>query len=221
MSDFCPQAVIFDMDGLLVDSEPVWAVAEGAMMNARGKQSDPEIQRSLIGLRMTDFLGGMRKAYDLTDSIEDLVADILERMVTLIPERVVPRPGAPELLAHLAAQNIPCAIASSSGIIIIETVVAAQGWGHYFKTHVSGDEVPHGKPAPDIYLEAARRLGFDPSVCLALEDSPTGARAAVAAGMVCYAVPDASHTTPAAFATVTPHIYDSLHDVLDGLVACP
>ena len=99
MSDFCPQAVIFDMDGLLVDSEPVWAVAEGAMMNARGKQSDPEIQRSLIGLRMTDFLGGMRKAYDLTDSIEDLVADILERMVTLIPERVVPRGAEFELEA--------------------------------------------------------------------------------------------------------------------------
>ncbi len=218
--DFCPKAVIFDMDGLLVDSEPVWAIAESAMMADRGRQVDDEIQKSLIGLRMRDFLSEMRLAYELADEVDDLYFDIVNRMVTLIPDKVFPRPGAPELLAYLHERQVPCAIASSSPMPIIEGVVAAQGWGNYFAARVSGDDVTHGKPAPDIYIEAARRLGVKPSDCLALEDSPTGARAAVAAGMVCCAVPDLSHTTHAAFDAVTPYVFDSLHDVLNVLEMC-
>ncbi len=220
MSDFCPQAVIFDMDGLLVDSEPVWAVAETAMMAHRGKQSDPDIQRGLVGLRMRDFLAGMCTAYDLAETVADLSVDITARMIELIPQEVIARPGAPELLEYLYQHSVPCAIASSSPMAIIDATVNAQGWNRYFQTHVCGDDVAEGKPAPDIYLEAARRIGFDPALCLALEDSPTGARAAVAAGLTCYAVPDPSHTTPAAFAEVTPHVYASLHDVLVTLEGC-
>ncbi len=155
---FCPQAVIFDMDGLLVDSEPVWAIAESAMMAARGVKTNPEIQRDLVGLRMRDFLAGMRTAYAMTDSINDLSADITARMTALIPEKVMPRPGARELLDYLYERGIPCAIASSSPMAIIDATVAAQNWDRYFQTHVCGDDVPSGKPAPDIYLEAARRL---------------------------------------------------------------
>ncbi len=220
MSEFCPQAIIFDMDGLLVDSEPVWAIAEDAMMKARGIQVDPEIQNSLVGLRMREFLSGMCKAYRMTDSLDDLCTEITQSMIDLIPKQVVPRPGAPELLTFLYGRGIPCAIASSSPMAIIDATVAAQGWGYYFITHVSGDDVAHGKPAPDIYLEAARRLGVTPPACLALEDSPTGAKAAVAANMTCYAVPDLSHTTVARFAQVTPHVYASLHDVLATLNGC-
>ncbi len=220
MTDFCPQAVIFDMDGLLVDSEPVWAVAENAMMAARGKQSDLEIQKTLVGLRMRDFLEGMRRAYDMTDTVDDLAADITGRMTGLIPQQVHPRPGAPELLEFLLVHHVPCAIASSSPMVIIDVTVSSRGWDRYFRTHVSGDDVQHGKPAPDIYLEAARRLGVDPANCLALEDSPTGARAAVAAGMTCCAIPDLSHTTIAAFEPVTPYVYDSLHDVIAKLEQC-
>ena len=103
---------------------------------------------------------------------------------------------------------------------IIDATVNAQGWNRYFHTHVSGDDVAQGKPAPDIYLEAARRIRFEPSACLGLEDSPTGAKAAVAAGLICYAVPDPSHTSPAAFTAITPHVYDSLHQVLNSLEQC-
>jgi len=220
MSDFCPQAVIFDMDGLLVDSEPVWAIAEAAMLTENGKVSVDEIQRGLVGLRMRDFLAGMRRAYDLIPTVEDLSVDITARMISLIPQKVVARPGAQELLDYLYAHNVPCAIASSSPMAIIDATVTAQRWNHYFHTHVCGDDVAQGKPAPDIYLEAARRLRFDPAVSLALEDSPTGAKAAVAAGIVCYAVPDPSHTSPSAFATVTPHVYSNLHEVLATLDGC-
>lgn len=220
MSDFCPQAVIFDMDGLLVDSEPVWAVAEGAMMTARGLTSDPEIQRKLVGMRMRDFLGGMRAAYNIADSLDTLSEEITARMIALIPDEVVPRPGALELLDYLYTRGIPCAIASSSPMSIIDATVTSHGWEHYFQTHVSGDDVQHGKPAPDIYIEAARRLGAAPENCLSLEDSPNGARSAVAAGTVCYAVPDVSHTTPAAFASITPNVVASLHDVIAVLRRC-
>ncbi len=220
MSNFCPQAVIFDMDGLLVDSEPVWAVAEGAMMTARGIQSNPEVQHGLIGLRMRDFISGMRDAYALTGSVDELCDDLVTRMSALIPDQVVPRPGARELLDLLLKRGVPCAIASSSPMTIIDATVSAQGWDRYFQTHVSGDDVAHGKPAPDIYLEAAQRLGINRADCLTLEDSPTGARAAVAAHMVCYAIPDLSHSTEAAFADITPHVYASLHDVVDLLEAC-
>ncbi len=218
--NFCPQAIIFDMDGLLVDSEPVWALAEGALLNERGKQWDIEIQRPLIGMRMRDFLVGIRSGYGLSDTVDELVAELIGRMTKLVPTQVVPRPGAPELLDYLLARGIPCAIASSSPMPIIDAVVTSQGWDRFFQTHVCGDDVTHGKPAPDIYLEAARRIGIAPEACLALEDSPNGSRAAVAAGMVTIAVPDLSHTSHAAFEAITPYVFDSLHEVRAALELC-
>ncbi|MBK9746292.1 MAG: HAD family phosphatase [Chloroflexi bacterium] len=218
--NFCPQAIIFDMDGLLVDSEPVWAMAEGALLQERGKQWDIEIQRPLIGMRMRDFLVGIRSGYGLSDTVDELVAELIGRMTKLVPTQVVPRPGAPELLEYLLARGIPCAIASSSPMPIIDAVVTSQGWDRYFQTHVCGDDVTHGKPAPDIYLEAARRIGIAPEACLALEDSPNGSRAAVAAGMVTIAVPDLSHTSHSAFEVITPHVFDNLHEVQTALELC-
>ena len=125
-----------------------------------------------------------------------------------------------ELLEYLLARGIPCAIASSSPMPIIDAVVTSQGWDRFFQTHVCGDDVTHGKPAPDIYLEAARRIGIAPEACLALEDSPNGSRAAVAAGMVTIAVPDLSHTSHAAFEAITPYVFDSLHEVQAALELC-
>lgn len=217
---FCPQAVIFDMDGLLVDSEPVWAIAEHAMMTERGIRPNPDIQRTLIGMRMRDFIGGMHVAYGLTDSVDVLCDDLVARMARLIPDKVLPRPGARELLDYLNRRGIPCAIASSSPMSIIDATVTTQGWDQFFAVRVCGDDVPLGKPAPDIYLEAARRLAVDPADCLTLEDSPNGARAATAAGMICYAIPDPTHSTGATFADITPYVYPSLHDVIDLLDEC-
>ncbi len=208
------KAVIFDMDGLLVDSEPVWAIAETAMLAARGIQRDNAIQHKLIGLRSSDFLAGMCAGYGITEPVEALQAEMLEQMVSLIPTEVLARPGAPELLAYLEQNQIPCAIASSSPNRVIDAVVDGQNWGHYFKARVSGDEVTHGKPAPDVYLEAARRLGVVAADCLALEDSVNGARAAVAARMLTYAIPDNYHTPHSAFDGVTANVYDSLYDVV-------
>lgn len=219
MSTFCPQAVIFDMDGLLVDSEPVWQKVEDGLLTRRGLVLDPSIRQRLIGMRMTDFWGTMVMEYSLDEPPEQLIAEVTTRMVAAIPGHVDPRPGAGELLDYLRERGVPCAIASSSPMAIINAVVESEGWHGCFDAFVTGDQVPNGKPAPDIYLEAARQLGADPAACLALEDSRNGARAAVAAGMVCYAVPDLSHGHADHFAEITPHVFDSLHDVRAALAA--
>ncbi len=92
-----------------------------------------------------------------------------------------------------------------------------KGWSDIFTNSFSADDDAQGKPAPDVYLRAAKTLSLKPAECLALEDSPTGAQAAVAAGMTCYVVPEANHTTPEAFSGITEHVFASLHDVLHTL----
>lgn len=217
MSTFCPTAVIFDMDGLLVDSEPLWQEVEDNLLTRRGYNINPEIRHSLIGMRMADFWGAMVREYQIPESPDTLIREVTHDMVTAIPGHVDQRPGAQELLDFLHAHGVPCAIASSSPMAIIRAVVDSEGWHDHFKAFVSGDQVPNGKPAPDIYLEAARQLGANPADCLSLEDSRNGARAAAAAGTVCYAVPDLSHGHPDQFAEITPHVYASLHDVREAL----
>jgi HAD superfamily hydrolase (TIGR01509 family) len=217
MTSFCPAAVIFDMDGLLVDSEPVWQQVEDAILSRRGRVLDADIRHGLIGMRMADFWTAMHREYQFDEPPEALIAEVTADMVAAIPGHVDPRPGAQELLDYLRKRGVPCAIASSSPMAIIDAVVESEGWHGYFQAYVSGDQVTHGKPAPDIYLEAARQIGADPSVCLTLEDSRNGALAAVAAGMICYAVPDLSHGHPDQFASITPHVFASLHDVRAAL----
>lgn len=217
MTDF--NAIIFDMDGLLVDSETVWAEAELRLLGARGKTYDDTHPRDeLIGLRIDEFLDKLCATFNIDESPKSLYDELVEDMLQLIPERVMTKPGAPEMLEYLQLRNIPCAIASSSPQSIIEAVVAAQGWGDVLPVRVSAEAVARGKPAPDVYLEAARRLGVSPARALALEDSPNGARAAVAAGMTCYAVPDLFHSPVTAFDGITPYVFDSLHTVLAGLI---
>jgi HAD superfamily hydrolase (TIGR01509 family) len=138
-------------------------------------------------------------------------------MLELVPHQVQPRPGARELVDYVTQHNIPRAIASSSPLEVIDAIVLSQGWGDILQIRCSADHEQHGKPAPDVYLRAAEKLNFPPSDCLALEDSPTGARAAVAAGMVCFAVPDPSHTHVDAFEGITPYVFDSLHAVRAAL----
>jgi len=217
MLNWQPRALIFDMDGLLVDSEPVWATAEDAMLEVRGRRPDAVFRTQIIGLRTNEFLDRMRLFYELEDAVDSLRVDILNRMLALIPQKVSPRPGALELIQYIAHRDLPRAIASSSPMPIIDAVVQSQGWEKIFTVRCSGDEVAHGKPAPDVYLLAAERLNVAPADCLALEDSPTGARAAVAAGMVCCAVPDPLHTRIDAFQGITDNVFDSLHAVLATL----
>ncbi len=210
-------AIIFDMDGLLVDTESVWEEAETAMLLSYGLAMEPAVRATLIGLRNDVFIGKLKALYDIPQSLETLQLDVVERMLKLIPIKAKPMPGANEIIQYVVEQGIPTAIASSSPGVIIEAVVSNQGWGKSIPIRCSAEHLLAGKPEPHVYLEAAKALGLAPKKCLALEDSPIGARAAVAAGMTCYAVPDLSHTRVEAFAGVTEHVFDTLHHVLERL----
>lgn len=217
MTKWQPEAVIFDMDGLLVDSETVWHNAETALIESWGHKYTDEVRANIIGTRIDEFVVFLRDYYQLDQTPEQLTQRLIDDMLALIPSQVRPQPGARELIDFVLERGWPLGIASSSPQVIIDAIVEAQGWGDIFTVRCSAEFEAKGKPAPDVYLSAAKVLGVPPSKCLALEDSPNGARAAVAAGMVCYAVPDRSHSGRAAFSGITPHVFDSLHAVQDAL----
>lgn len=208
--------VIFDMDGTLVDSEIIWNIAESEMFADRGIDYTDEIRQHIIGMRLDEMFITLADVCGLTESVEVLTAELEERMLALIPVKVEAKPGALEIIEYVANLGVPYCIASSSPQSIIDATVVSQGWSDLIPHTYSANVVPLGKPAPDIYLYAAKQLGVDPAGCLALEDSPAGSRAAVAAGMTCYAVPDV-HSDPAKFREITPHVFSDLHAVLEDL----
>ena len=212
------RAIIFDMDGLLVDSEVVWAAVETEMVRERGREYTHAEREQLIGLRLDEFSEKLVALLGFDESPKAFEQELIDRMLERIPTSTRPQPGAPELVRYVHENGIPTAIASSSPIAVIDAIVASQGWQHIFTTRISADTVGRGKPAPDVYLKTADVLGVNPADCLALEDSPNGARAAVGAGMTCFAVPDRSHNLDEqVFRAITPHVLDSLHDALDRL----
>ncbi len=211
------EGVIFDMDGLLVDSERIWHLAETDFVAARGEVYTDDVRESIIGTRLDAMMKIVKEHYGFEEPAEDLIADLVDRMVTLIPNEVAAQPGAQEMIDFVRETGLPFGLASSSAMVIIEATLKAQGWMDIFVNRYTADDDALGKPHPDVYLRAAREIGVDPAHCLALEDSPTGARAAVAAGMTCFAVPDPTHATPEAFAGITPHVFGSLHEVISHL----
>ncbi|MEO1289526.1 MAG: HAD family phosphatase [Chloroflexota bacterium] len=211
------KAIIFDMDGTLVDSEVIWDIAEREMFADMGHEYNDAVREQVIGLRLDEFFEKLIDIYDLERTVDDLQAELIERMLKKIPEMVEQKQGAQALIEWVASQdNMPYCIASSSPMSIIKATVEAQNWTTLIPHLFTADDVEKGKPAPDVYLYAAEKLGVAPEDCVAIEDSPNGARSAVAAGMTCYVVPD-SHSSPEKFADITPHVFTSLDDVLSQL----
>lgn len=209
--------VIFDMDGLLVDSEVIWHEIEDQFFADRGHTYGPDDRQMVVGMRIDEFLLTMKNHFGLTEDIEALMQDLNGRMCVALPERVQPRPGAVRLIKYLQENNVPIAVASNSSRQIIDVTMTAMDWLETFTVRCTGDDEEKGKPSPDVYLTAARKLGVDPAKCLGLEDSFRGAQAVVAAGMTCGAVPDLSHTSREVFTSITPYVFDSLDDVCDWL----
>lgn len=187
-----PAAVIFDMDGLLVDTERLQFGASDMVLRARTGQTIPhEVMTSLVGLRSDECWARLRALFGLTESAEELEAAQAAFYGPMLREQAEAMPGALDLVAVLHARGYPLAIASSSPFWQIHAVIERFGWREIFQALASGEEVTHAKPAPDIYLLAAERLGVAPSRCVALEDSGPGSTAARAAGMHVIAVPSA------------------------------
>jgi HAD superfamily hydrolase (TIGR01509 family) len=185
-----PEAVIFDNDGLLLDTEDAWTRAEETLFARRGRVFTLEHKRSLIGSSRTTAAVKLESMLELAGEGEALMDELHELVMEEALAGVEPRPGALELLERLLAAGMPVAVASNSQREFVERTLAGVGLlDGRFQAIVSAGDVEHPKPAPDIYLEACRRLDAQPGKCIALEDSPTGVTAAVAAGMYVIGVP--------------------------------
>ncbi len=195
-------AVIFDMDGLLVDTEPLAFGATSRILHERYNVTLPhEVMVSLVGHRADECWARLRELYGVRETDAELDALQEKYYGPLLRDQSSAMPGARALVMALHALDIPLAIASSSPLWQIETVIERMDLGQAIRTYASGHEVARGKPAPDVYLLAAKRLGVDPRYCVALEDSGPGTAAAANAGMAAVSVPTpdtASHDfTPA------------------------
>ncbi|MET9394048.1 HAD family phosphatase [Streptomyces sp. NPDC006624] len=190
MSTLGDVSVIFDLDGTLVDSEPHYFEAGRQTLAAHGVTgfgwADHE---GYVGISTLETVADWKERYGLRASVEELFADKNRRYLDLARRSTRAYPEMRRFVELLAAGGVPMAVASGSSPEAIEAVLAGTGLDACLRTVVSADEVARGKPAPDVFLEAARRLGADPSRCVVLEDAPPGAAAAHAAGMRCIAIP--------------------------------
>jgi HAD superfamily hydrolase (TIGR01509 family) len=203
------RAVVFDLDGVLLDSERLWDQARRAVAASYHGRWRDDATAAMQGMSSAEWSRYMHDslAVDLTpERISDLVvADLLERYRHGLPLI----PGAVEAVRRIAARW-PLALASSANRVVIDTVLAVAGLSSEFRATVSSEEVARGKPEPDVYLEAARRLGQPPAACAAVEDSASGIRSAIAAGMQVVAIPNRDYPPP-------PDILASAQLVLDSL----
>jgi HAD superfamily hydrolase (TIGR01509 family) len=182
------EAVVFDLDGVLVDSEPVWEQVRRQVVAEHGGRWAPDAQRRLMGMSTGEwarYLGG-DLGVDLPP--EQIAALVIERMAARYTEHLPLMPGAVEAVRRLAARW-PLGLASSSPPSLIETVLDAASLRSSFQTTMSTEQVSRGKPAPDIYLAVAGQLGREPRRCAAVEDSSNGLRSAAAAGLHVIAIP--------------------------------
>jgi HAD superfamily hydrolase (TIGR01509 family) len=184
-------AVVFDMDGVLVQTEEIWHDVREVYIRDRGGRYDDAAQRAMMGMSSLEWPRFMHESLGIADEPEAINAAIVELMAERYHGHLPVIDGAVEAVRRLAAV-LPLAVASSSNRPLIDLVLALTGLADCFAVTVSSEEVARGKPAPDVYLEAARRLGVAPERCGAVEDSHAGIRAARAAGMFVVAIPNPS-----------------------------
>jgi HAD superfamily hydrolase (TIGR01509 family) len=183
------EAVVFDLDGVLVDSEQPWDDARRQLAEERGGRWSERAQKDMMGMSSPEWSRYMHDVVGLPDAPDEISAEVVRRLESLYRERLPIVPGAVEAVERIAAQW-PLAVASSSNRPLIDLFLELSNLAKFFRVTVSSEEVARGKPAPDVYLEAARRLGYEPGECAAVEDSENGIRSAVAAGMRVIAIPN-------------------------------
>jgi HAD superfamily hydrolase (TIGR01509 family) len=182
-------AVVFDLDGVLVESESAWNAARRDIALRNGGRWPPQAQRAMMGMSSTEWSAYMHDELGVAMSPLEISDTVVARLAALYRQDLPLIPGAREAVVELA-RVWPLALASSANRPIIELALELAGLKDCFVASVASEEVGHGKPAPDVYLEAARRIDVPPSRCAAVEDSSNGLRSAAAAGMTVFAVPN-------------------------------
>ncbi len=187
-----PAAVLFDLDGLLVDSEPLWTIAEQRIAESLGGTFTPQLKERMIGKRLDLAVGilleGLGTRQARAADPQTVGRELMANAAALFAEGVPLQPGAEQLLDALAAAGVPLALVSSSYRELVDAALLGVG-AHRFAVSVAGDEVEQGKPSPEPYLTAARELAVVPARCVVLEDALAGLESATAAGCACVYVP--------------------------------
>lgn len=180
---------MFDLDGLMFNTEDIFNETGRLLLNRRGKEMTPELLNQMMGRRAPEAFALMVAAHALPESIEDLMEESRVLFAELLEHRLAPMPGLFELLAHIEARNLPKAVATSSSRRYLEGILNQFEMLHRFYLTLAAEDVTEGKPHPEIYLTAAARLGIEPEEMLVLEDSHTGTTAAVRARAVVVSIP--------------------------------
>lgn len=189
------QAVVFDLDGLMFNTEDLYQEVGSTVLARRGHEFTAELLNEMMGRQSDKALQIMIDWHGLSDTVESLAAESMEAMYGLLATRLAPMPGLLDLLDALESNGIPKAIATSSNRAFLDRVLEVSDLDERFAFTLTAEDIEHGKPEPDVYLLAARRHGFAPQEILVLEDSQIGCQAAVAADTYAVAVPSGhSHT---------------------------
>ena len=186
------RAVVFDLDGVLLQSEEVWDAVRKHYVRERGGRYDEDVQRAMMGMSAPEWSRFLHEEAGVPDDLDEINSEVVRRMLEAYRRELPLLPGAVTAVRRAAAA-FPLALASSSNREVFEEVLELTGLADCFRATVSAEEVAHGKPAPDVYLEAARRLDVAPETCTAVEDSHAGIRSAKSAGMRVVAIPNARY----------------------------
>lgn len=201
-------AVIFDMDGVMIDSEPLWEKTERILLARRGIDYSPDYRDKIVGLNQRDSGQLLVDTFDLDETVEDIINERISILTSIYEKELELIPALVPLLKQLAGEGYRLALASSSPLRVITFVLDMFSLHNHFLAVVSGDSVGNGKPHPDIYVHTAETLGVKPAECVAIEDSINGLRSAKGAGMYCIAIPDKR---------LTPEQFESADVILDSL----
>jgi HAD superfamily hydrolase (TIGR01509 family) len=213
-------AVVFDLDGVLIDSEHVWDEARRQLAEERGGRWHERASRDMMGMSSPEWSRYMRDEVGIDEDPAAISAEVVRRLEVIYRERLPLLDGAAAAVERLAARW-PLGLASSSNRELIDLVLELSCLGRHFRATVSSEEVARGKPAPDVYVETARRLEVDPARCAAVEDSENGIRSAKAAGMRVLAIPNPRYPPADDALAQADEAVSSLADLSPSLVAGP
>jgi len=211
-------AVVFDLDGVLIDSEPVWERARRDLVAERGGHWASDAQRKLMGMSTPEWARYLSEDLGVALPPDEVAALVIDRMAASYRDHIPLLPGAVEAVRRLAARW-PLGVASSAAAVLIEIVLQSAGLRSCFQVTMSTEQVPRGKPAPDIYLAVTERLGFPPAACAAIEDSSNGLRSAAAAGLHVIAIPHPQYPPDPDALAATSLVLPTLADLTPDAVA--
>jgi HAD superfamily hydrolase (TIGR01509 family) len=211
------EAVVFDLDGLLLDTEQVWDEVREAITRERGGRWHDRAQADMMGMSSVEWSRYMHDALGLAEPPEELNRLVVERMLERYREQLPLVHGAIDAVRRLA-DRWPLSLASSSNRPVIDAALELMGVVDLFRTTVSSEEVARGKPAPEVYLETARRLGVAPENAVAIEDSANGIRSAKAAGMRVIAIPNPHFPPPDEVLAQADLVLETLDDLTSDAV---